>query len=49
MELGGTPMIGTKSISHMQEDVDTLVKNRMNWAKEDLYAVAAEIHKSLLQ
>ena len=49
MELGGTPMIGTKSISHMQEDVDALVKNRMNWAKEDLYAVAEEIHKSLLQ
>jgi hypothetical protein len=33
----------------MQEDVDALVKNRMNWTKEDLYAVAAEIHKSLLQ
>lgn len=49
MELGGTPMIGTKSISHMQEDVDALVKNRMKWAREDLFAVAAEIHKSLLQ
>ena len=47
MELGGSPLIGTQNISHMQEDVDALIRHRMKWEKADLVAMAAQIDKNL--
>jgi len=47
MELGGSPLIGTQNISHMQEDVDSLIRHRMKWEKADLVAMAAQIDKNL--
>jgi len=47
MKLGGSPLIGTQNIGHMQEDVDALIRHRMKWEKADLVAMAAEINKNL--
>ncbi|KAL7550544.1 hypothetical protein ACHAWF_013763 [Thalassiosira exigua] len=49
MELGGSPLIGTKSTAHMKEDVDALIKNELKWDREDLVAMANVISKNLLQ
>mmetsp|Transcript_1703 Transcript_1703/g.3733 ORF Transcript_1703/g.3733 Transcript_1703/m.3733 type:complete len:384 (+) Transcript_1703:114-1265(+) len=49
MELGGSPLIGTKSITHMREDVDALITNKLEWEREDLVAMAGVINKNLIQ
>lgn len=48
MELGGSP-IGSKSISHMQDDVNNLIRNRIQWKTDDLIAMANVINKNLIQ
>lgn len=48
MELGGSPLIGTKSITHMREDVDGLIMRRVKWEKEDLVAMAGVINRNLI-
>lgn len=49
MELGGTPLIGSKSVNHMKDDVEALIKNRWKWEKEDLVEMAGVLHKNLMQ
>lgn len=49
MELGGSPLIGSKSVDHMKEDVDALMTNKLEWGKDDLVAMAGEINKNLVQ
>ena len=50
MELGiGSPLIGTKSIGHMKEDVDALVLHKLKWEKDDLVAMTGVINKGLMQ
>ena len=46
MELGGSPLIGSKSIGHVRDDVDELVTNRIRWKKEDLVTMAGVINKN---
>jgi len=48
MELGGSPLIGSKSISHMQDDVNNLIRNSIRWKKDDLIAMANVINKNLI-
>ena len=49
MKIGGSPLIGTKSVSHMKDDVDALVTNRIQWEKDDLITMASVINKNLIQ
>jgi len=49
MELGGTPLIGTKRVDHMEEDVNALVTHKLKWEREDLVAMASVINKDLIQ
>ncbi len=49
MELGGSPLIGSQNVSHMREDVDALIRHRMDWEKADLMAMAAQIDSKLIQ
>ena len=48
MELGGTPLIGTKSVAHMREDVAALVTKKLEWKRYDLTQVAERLNKKLL-
>lgn len=48
MEMGGSPLIGTKSASHMKEDVDALLKNKLKWEKEELETMAGLFSKNLM-
>ena len=48
MELGGSPLIGSKSISHMQDDVNYLIRNRLQWKRDDLIAMSNVINKNLI-
>eukprot|EP00986_Skeletonema_menzelii_P021537 scaffold34856_cov166-Skeletonema_menzelii.AAC.1 len=47
--LGGTPLIGTKTLQHMEEDVSALIRNPLVWNDEDLVAVANVINKNLIK
>jgi hypothetical protein len=49
MQLGGTPLIGSKSLDHMKEDFDALVKNKLNWKRDELIAMARVLNKNLIQ
>jgi len=49
MEIGGSPLIGTKSVVHMREDVDALIMHKLEWEKEELVAMAGVINKDLIQ
>lgn len=49
MELGGSPLIGSKSAGHMREDVDALVKRKIKWERDDLVAMAAVLNKDLVK
>mmetsp|Transcript_22606 Transcript_22606/g.47640 ORF Transcript_22606/g.47640 Transcript_22606/m.47640 type:complete len:383 (-) Transcript_22606:391-1539(-) len=49
MELGGTPLIGSKNINHMKEDVDALVTQGLKWEKKDLVTMANIINKKLIE
>jgi len=44
--IGGSPLIGTKSLDHMREDVEALSKITLEG--EDLVAVAETINKNLV-
>lgn len=48
MEIGGVPLIGSKSVTHMKEDVDALVKHKLKWEDADLIAMAGVINKNLI-
>eukprot|EP00581_Thalassiosira_minuscula_P031224 CAMPEP_0183785944 /NCGR_PEP_ID=MMETSP0739-20130205/66765_1 /TAXON_ID=385413 /ORGANISM="Thalassiosira miniscula, Strain CCMP1093" /LENGTH=342 /DNA_ID=CAMNT_0026029965 /DNA_START=401 /DNA_END=1429 /DNA_ORIENTATION=+ len=43
MQIGGTPLIGTKSVDFMREDVNALIANKIKWEKDDLVAMASVI------
>ena len=47
--LGGTPLIGSKSLSHMKEDVEALLKKPLKWSDEDFEAVAGVVNKNLIK
>ncbi len=47
--LGGTPLIGSKSLSHMKEDVEALLKKPLTWSDEDFEAVAGVVNKNLIK
>lgn len=47
--LGISPLIGTKSVDHMKDDVDALVVHRLKWEKDDLMAIAGVINKDLIK
>ncbi|KAL3782818.1 hypothetical protein ACHAWO_005731 [Cyclotella atomus] len=49
MQLGGTPLIGSKSLDHMKEDFDALVKNKLNLKRDELIAMASVLNKNLIQ
>lgn len=48
IQLGGSPLIGSKSIVHMKEDVDTLIKHRIEWEMSDLLEMAGVLNKKLM-
>jgi hypothetical protein len=45
IEVGGSQLIGLQNINHMQEDMDALVRHRMNWEKADLVVMAGKNDK----
>jgi len=47
--LGGTPLIGSKSLSHMKEDVEALLNKPLKWSDEDFEAVAGVVNKNLIK
>lgn len=47
--LGGQPLIGSKSLKHMEEDVTALLRKPLTWNKEDFEAVASIINKNLIK
>jgi diketogulonate reductase-like aldo/keto reductase len=49
MEIGGSPLIGSKSITHLSEDVDSLVNSKLKWEKEELLTMAGVINKKLIE
>ena len=48
IQLGGAPLIGSKNIVHMKEDVDTLIKHRIEWEMSDLLEMAGVLNKKLM-
>ena len=48
MAIGGSPLIGTKSLEHMREDVDALLVRGVTLEGEDLVAVAGTVNKNLV-
>lgn len=47
--LGGTPLIGSKTLQHMEEDVTALLKKPLIWNDEDFVAVANVVNKNLIK
>ena len=47
--LGGTPLIGSKTLLHMEEDVTALLRKPLIWNDEDFTAVANVINKNLIK
>lgn len=47
--LGGTPLIGSKTLQHMEEDVTYLLRKPLIWNDEDFVAVATVINKNLVE
>ena len=48
MQIGGTPLIGPKSIDHMKEDVDGLLRRNLVLSQSDLETMASIISKNLI-
>ena len=48
MEIGGSPLIGSKTKTHMEEDVHALVNKKLKWEKEDLVTMAGVLNKKLI-
>ena len=48
MQLGGTPLIGPKSVDHIIEDADGLLKRNLVLTKSDLETMASIISKNLI-
>ena len=48
MELGGVPLIGCKSLTHIKEDVEALVKNKVKWDRDELVSMAGVLNKNLI-
>ena len=46
--LGSTPLIGSKTLKHMEEDVTALLTKPLHWSEEDFIAVATVINKGLV-
>jgi diketogulonate reductase-like aldo/keto reductase len=46
--LGGQPLIGSKTLKHMEEDVTALLRKPLTWNNEDFEAVANVINKNLI-
>jgi len=47
--LGGTPLIGSKTAQHLEEDVTSLLRKPLIWNDEDFEAVATVINKNLIK
>ncbi len=47
--LGGTPLIGSKTLQHMEEDVTHLLRKPLVWNDEDFVAVANVVNKGLIE
>lgn len=47
MEIGGAPLIGTKSLQHMKDDVKALIgEERIKWTNDDFIVMAKVIDKN---
>lgn len=47
--LGATPLIGSKTLTHIEEDVTSLLRTPLTWNDEDFEAVANVINKNLIK
>jgi diketogulonate reductase-like aldo/keto reductase len=47
--LGGIPLIGSKSLNHMEEDVNSLMRKPLKWNDKDFETVANVINKNLIK